>query len=221
MDWLGQNLCISVGHCHPTVIKRAQAQMEQLMHATTMYAHEQPANLAKEIVDMIPPHPSGQDWVVHLVNSVSGQLYPIRSYLQATHLANFPCVIKRWDGTFAVYLRSSILATHGLCADGTRFFVVSGFGGGRSCCADGANPHESAGDGGTQQGLPWTSGVCNTVSCLPFFSRFRLMLVYGLPLCLIAYSVVSGWFTFLRYLSTGGVPAIKSFVVKCKRNGLT
>lgn len=71
IDLLGQNLCVSVGHCHPTVVKAAKNQMEQLSHCTTMYYHQEPALLAKELVKTVPPHPSGEDYVVHLVNSGS------------------------------------------------------------------------------------------------------------------------------------------------------
>jgi len=67
IDLLGQNLTISVGHCHPKVVKRATDQLQKLSHCTTMYYNEEPSELAKEIVDMIPPHPSGEDWVIHLV----------------------------------------------------------------------------------------------------------------------------------------------------------
>jgi len=71
IDLLGQNLCISVGHCHPTVTKAATEQMNKLPHCTTMYYHQEPSLLGKEIVEKLPPHPSGEDWVVHLVNSGS------------------------------------------------------------------------------------------------------------------------------------------------------
>lgn len=67
IDLLGQNLCISVGHAHPKVTKAAVEQMWKLPHCTTMYYHEQPANLAKMLVERMPPHPSGEDWVVHFV----------------------------------------------------------------------------------------------------------------------------------------------------------
>jgi 4-aminobutyrate aminotransferase-like enzyme len=43
IDLLGQNLCISVGHCHPKVTQAAIAQMKELAHCTTMYYHEQPS----------------------------------------------------------------------------------------------------------------------------------------------------------------------------------
>jgi hypothetical protein len=71
IDLLGQNLCISVGHCHPKVVKAAVDQLHKLPHCTTMYYHEEPANLAKELTERMPPHPSGEDWVVHLVNDGS------------------------------------------------------------------------------------------------------------------------------------------------------
>lgn len=71
IDLLGQNLCISVGHCHPRVVSKATEQMKKLSHCTTMYYNEQSANLAKELIERIPPHPSGEDWVAHFVNSGS------------------------------------------------------------------------------------------------------------------------------------------------------
>lgn len=37
----------------------------------TRYYHEQPAELGKALAEKMPPHPSGEDWVVHLVNDGS------------------------------------------------------------------------------------------------------------------------------------------------------
>ena len=71
IDLLGQNLSISVGHCHPKVVEKAVEQMKTLSHCTTMYYNEQPSYLAKEIVETLPDHPSGEDWVVHFVNDGS------------------------------------------------------------------------------------------------------------------------------------------------------
>ena len=71
IDLLGQNLSISVGHCHPTVVNGAIKQMKKLSHCTTMYYNEQSAKLAKEIINKVPPHPSGDDWVIHFVNDGS------------------------------------------------------------------------------------------------------------------------------------------------------
>ena len=71
IDLLGQNLCISVGYSHPRVVKAAVDQMRKLSHCTTMYYHEKPSQLAKKIVEKMPDHPSGEDWVVHFVNDGS------------------------------------------------------------------------------------------------------------------------------------------------------
>ncbi|PCI40326.1 MAG: aspartate aminotransferase family protein, partial [Elusimicrobia bacterium] len=71
IDLLGQNLCISVGHCHPKVVYKASEQMMNLAHCTTMYYHQEPSLLAKELVETLPDHPSSEDWVVHLVNDGS------------------------------------------------------------------------------------------------------------------------------------------------------
>ena len=71
VDLLGQNLCISVGHCHPIVTNAAIEQMKKLAHCTTMYYNEEPAQLGKEIIAKLPKHPSGEDWVVHFVNDGS------------------------------------------------------------------------------------------------------------------------------------------------------
>ena len=38
-DLLGMNVCISVGHSHPTVVKAAMEQAQELTHCTTMFYH--------------------------------------------------------------------------------------------------------------------------------------------------------------------------------------
>ena len=71
VDLLGQNLCVSVGYNHPEIIDAAVEQLRTLSHCTTMYYHKQPARYAEELLRTLPPHPSGQDWVVHFVNDGS------------------------------------------------------------------------------------------------------------------------------------------------------
>jgi alanine-glyoxylate transaminase / (R)-3-amino-2-methylpropionate-pyruvate transaminase len=66
LDCLAQNLCISVGHNHPLVIREAKRQSDELVHCTTMYYHPVPAHLAEELVAKMP---QAEDWVVHFVNS--------------------------------------------------------------------------------------------------------------------------------------------------------
>ncbi|MDH3658784.1 MAG: aspartate aminotransferase family protein [Alphaproteobacteria bacterium] len=66
IDLLGMNVCISVGHAHPDVVKAASEQLAELTHCTTMFYHPVPAHYAEELTATMPP---GHDWVVHFTNS--------------------------------------------------------------------------------------------------------------------------------------------------------
>jgi alanine-glyoxylate transaminase/(R)-3-amino-2-methylpropionate-pyruvate transaminase len=66
IDLLGMNLCISVGHAHPLVVRAATAQIADLTHCTTMFYHPVPAQYAEELAATMP---EGHDWVVHFTNS--------------------------------------------------------------------------------------------------------------------------------------------------------
>ena len=68
IDLLGMNVCISVGHSHPTVVAAATAQALELTHCTTMFYHPTPAHLAQELAATMP---KGHEWVVHFTNSGS------------------------------------------------------------------------------------------------------------------------------------------------------
>ena len=67
-DLLGMNVCISVGHSHPTVVNAAMAQAQELTHCTTMFYHPTPAHFAEELAATMP---KGHEWVVHFTNSGS------------------------------------------------------------------------------------------------------------------------------------------------------
>lgn len=66
IDLLGMNVCISVGHAHPTVTKAVEEQLRSLQHCTTMFYHPVPAHFAEELVQRMP---DGPEWVVHFTNS--------------------------------------------------------------------------------------------------------------------------------------------------------
>ncbi|WP_119268721.1 aspartate aminotransferase family protein [Taklimakanibacter deserti] len=66
LDLLGMNVCISVGHAHPTVTRAVEEQIRALQHCTTMFYHPVPAHFAEELAGRMP---KGQDWVVHFTNS--------------------------------------------------------------------------------------------------------------------------------------------------------
>ena len=68
VDFMAQNLCISVGYNHPLVTSEVQKQVELMAHCTTMYFQAAPAHFAEELVGRFP---AGVDWVVHFVNSGS------------------------------------------------------------------------------------------------------------------------------------------------------
>jgi alanine-glyoxylate transaminase/(R)-3-amino-2-methylpropionate-pyruvate transaminase len=96
IDLLGQNITISCGHRHPKIVAAAIAQLEKLPHCSTLYYHEESSMLAKEIVETLPPHPSGHEWVVHFVVTGSeaidlaaqmARVYTGRNELFALHKA--------------------------------------------------------------------------------------------------------------------------------------
>jgi len=66
LDAMAQNVCISVGYRHPGVDAAVRAQLDEIQHVTTVYAHPQPGQFAEELVARLPV---GHDWVVHFVNS--------------------------------------------------------------------------------------------------------------------------------------------------------
>jgi alanine-glyoxylate transaminase / (R)-3-amino-2-methylpropionate-pyruvate transaminase len=66
LDLLAMNLCISVGHAHPRVTEAVIEQAQTLSHCTTMFYHPVPAHFAEELAATMP---SGDDWVVHFMNS--------------------------------------------------------------------------------------------------------------------------------------------------------
>ena len=71
-DLLGMNVCISVGHSHPAVVRAAAEQAATLTHSTTMFYHPVPAHFAEELCATMPKGPDGDiEWVVHFTNSGS------------------------------------------------------------------------------------------------------------------------------------------------------
>lgn len=66
IDLLGMNVCVSVGHAHPEIVKAIHEQASQLIHCTTMFYHPVPAQYAEELIATMP---TGHDWVAHFTNS--------------------------------------------------------------------------------------------------------------------------------------------------------
>lgn len=91
IDLLGMNVCISVGHAHPTVVAAATAQAQELPHCTTMFYHPTPAHLAQELAAIMP---AGHDWVVHFTNSGS-EAVDLALTIARTHTGNLDMLALR------------------------------------------------------------------------------------------------------------------------------
>ena len=65
LDMLAGIVTVSVGHCHPKVVRRLHEQIDTLQHATTIYLHPNVPMLAKKLASKMPP---GLD-VVYFTNS--------------------------------------------------------------------------------------------------------------------------------------------------------
>jgi alanine-glyoxylate transaminase/(R)-3-amino-2-methylpropionate-pyruvate transaminase len=55
LDMLAGIVTVSVGHCHPKVVRRLQEQVGTLQHATTIYLHPNFPMLAKKLASKMPP----------------------------------------------------------------------------------------------------------------------------------------------------------------------
>src|SRR5262245_61168315 len=51
LDGFAGIVTVSVGHCHPEVVKRVQQQIGTLQHTTTIYLHPAIAQLGKKVAD--------------------------------------------------------------------------------------------------------------------------------------------------------------------------
>lgn len=67
LDAIGGIVTVSVGHCHPTVVKAVEEQSRLLQHASTIYLNPETSLYAKELTDTLP---EGLD-VVFFCNSGS------------------------------------------------------------------------------------------------------------------------------------------------------
>src|SRR5207237_10278882 len=67
LDLFDGIVTISVGHCHPRVVKAVQEQVGTLQHATTLYLHPNFPLLAKKVASKMP---KGLD-VTYFTNSGS------------------------------------------------------------------------------------------------------------------------------------------------------
>lgn len=95
VDFLAQNLCISVGYNNPVVTRAVNEQMRQLQHATTMWFNPVPGHFAKELLATFPD----QDYVVHFLNS-GAEAADLALMLARLYSGNFDfcCLRKAYHG---------------------------------------------------------------------------------------------------------------------------
>ena len=67
LDFFGGIVTVSVGHCHPRLVKVLKDQAQTLWHTAAIYTHPQIASYAKKLTSKFPKHLS----VAHFVNSGS------------------------------------------------------------------------------------------------------------------------------------------------------
>ncbi|GFH18303.1 uncharacterized protein HaLaN_15078 [Haematococcus lacustris] len=108
LDAFAGIVTVSVGHCHPEVVKAVNQQSEILQHTTTIYLNHQIAEYAKELADKMP----GNLKCVYFVNSGS-EANDMAMMLARTFTGN-------WDliGLRNAYHGMSI-ATMGTCGQHT------------------------------------------------------------------------------------------------------
>src|SRR5512141_1309826 len=54
LDFYAGIVTVSVGHCHPKVVRRVQEQVETIQHTTTIYLHPNFPLLAKKLASKMP-----------------------------------------------------------------------------------------------------------------------------------------------------------------------
>jgi alanine-glyoxylate transaminase/(R)-3-amino-2-methylpropionate-pyruvate transaminase len=90
LDALGGIVTISVGHCHPDVIKAAQRQNELLQHATTIYLHPNIGEYAEKLAAKMP----GDLKVCYFVNSGS-EANDLALLMARAYTANYDVIALR------------------------------------------------------------------------------------------------------------------------------
>jgi alanine-glyoxylate transaminase / (R)-3-amino-2-methylpropionate-pyruvate transaminase len=90
LDALGGIVTISVGHCHPEMLKAAQRQNELLQHSTTIYLHPNIAEYAEKLAAKMP----GDLKVCYFVNSGS-EANDLAMLMARTYTGNYDMIALR------------------------------------------------------------------------------------------------------------------------------
>ncbi len=80
LDAFAGVVTVSVGHCHPLVVERAQKQMEKLWHSTTLYYYKELPSFAEKLLKRVKP-----------ANPALDAVFFTNSGTEATELATLLC----------------------------------------------------------------------------------------------------------------------------------
>lgn len=109
---------ISVGHCHPYVVKAVQEQSEKLQHLTTLYLHPTIAEYSKMLVDKMPDNLS----MVYFVNSGS-EANDLAMLMARVYTENFDIITLR-NGYHGMSIGSMALTSQ----SNWKYHIPSNFG---------------------------------------------------------------------------------------------
>jgi alanine-glyoxylate transaminase/(R)-3-amino-2-methylpropionate-pyruvate transaminase len=90
LDGFGGIVTVSVGHCHPEVVKAANLQNETIQHTTTIYLNPGIAEYAKELAAKMP----GDLKVCYFVNSGS-EANDLATMMARAHTGNYDLIALR------------------------------------------------------------------------------------------------------------------------------
>jgi alanine-glyoxylate transaminase/(R)-3-amino-2-methylpropionate-pyruvate transaminase len=90
LDGFGGIVTVSVGHCHPEVVKAANLQNETIQHTTTIYLNPGIAQYAKELAAKMP----GDLKVCYFVNSGS-EANDLATMMARAHTGNYDLIALR------------------------------------------------------------------------------------------------------------------------------
>lgn len=92
LDAIAGIVTVSVGHCHPKVIKAVQEQNARLQHTTTIYLHPTIAQFAKTLISTFPADSNLS--VVYFTNSGS-EANDVATLMARAHTGNFDLIALR------------------------------------------------------------------------------------------------------------------------------
>jgi 4-aminobutyrate aminotransferase-like enzyme len=83
LDMFGGMLTLSTGHCHPKVVEAITKQVETLIFAPSLYAHENAAVYAEKLAEITPPRLSKAYFALSGTEAVENAIKLAKQYTGA------------------------------------------------------------------------------------------------------------------------------------------